>query len=178
VQSSSTDIYFDFVEAFCIDRHGDTQDYVNQAAMHPESDVAISKEMAASAPLSRDLAIEAQEIVLMSMDPDAIRNAAEALISSKWAFSVDSTDESSSLAMLPQAQAIASQRVACDISGGCGPGEISSMIECSGGGVCRKNISFNEALEASFSAEQLDLADKVYLELLNARSIEASKSLR
>lgn len=167
--------YIQYTDRFCSDFSGSSNDFALELLKYPESDVVMAREFASGAPLERGVAIAAQDIVLTSENPDAIYNAAAALASGTWAFGLEVAQTPQERSMLHEAQWIASQRLACDLSGGCAAGGLTTMVECASYGICEPGITVSDVFARTQSEAKLDLADRLYARLVEARSEAAEK---
>ncbi|HEL3257920.1 TPA: hypothetical protein UMF52_003259 [Stenotrophomonas maltophilia] len=168
--------YAQYTKTFCSDFSGSSNEFALELLKYPDSDVVIARELASSVPLERDTTIAAQDIVLKSQNPDAVYNAAAALASGTWAFGVEVAQNPQERSMLREAQWLASQRLACDLSGGCGAGGMTSMIECASYGICTPGMTVSEVFARTQPEARLDLADRLYARLLEVRSELVAKS--
>ncbi|HAL23656.1 MAG TPA: hypothetical protein DCP40_13155 [Stenotrophomonas sp.] len=164
-----------FTKRFCSDFSGNSNSYALELLNYPDSDVVIARELASTGPLERDVAVAAQDIVLRSENSDAIYNAAAALASGTWAFGLEVAKTPQERAILHEAQWIASQRIACDLSGGCAAGGLTTMIECASYGICEPGMTVSDVFAKTQSEAKLDFADRLYARLVEARSQASEK---
>lgn len=178
----SIEVYRKYAEGFCKSYSGDLNQFERELLSHQDSDVVLARELAAEVGrgLSQGALLKGQEIVLTSDNPSAIYDAASALASqgprSRWGLGESMATTPRELEALPQAQWIASQLLACDLSGGCGEGGMTTMIECASYSICGQATTVRDVLRLTSTPVQYELGLRVYEQLYRDR--QAAKSIK
>jgi len=177
--SDSMKVYNSTVEKFCSDFSGSSVAYQDELLSLGASDIAVAQDIVDQVGAGHALTVasraSAEEMVLKSSNPSAIYDAASVLASSDvsghWQLGQDLARTAREKEALPAAQWIASQMLACDLSGGCGSGGLTTMIECGSYSMCEPGITVNDVLRKNSTPVQFELAQRVYQRLQSDRQV-------
>ncbi len=179
--SKSHNVYSSYVQSFCKDFSGSSEDYQNQLLAMGENDVNIAQDLAWQAAsdkgLNRAERAAAEQLFLTSNSPTAIYEVASILAGSndgdRWQFGEDLAETAGEKMALSKSQWIASQMVVCDLSGGCGAGGLTTVIECGSYNMCENGITVNDVLRRTSTPIEYELAQKLYQRLQRDRKAAA-----
>jgi hypothetical protein len=177
--TDSMKVYNTTIQKFCSDFSGSSVAYVDELLSLGASDIAVAQDIVDQVGGGQKLSVASrasvEELVLKSNNPSAIYDAASVLASSDvsghWQLGQDLAKTAREKEALPAAQWIASQMLVCDLSGGCGSGGLTTMIECGSYSMCEAGITVNDVLRKNSTPVQFELAQRVYQRLQSDRQV-------
>ena len=170
--TASDKVYIEYGTAFCKSFNGRSDDQAALILSHPESDVAIAQLIVVDEELSKDSRSVADRMLRSSSNPSAVLAAAGILSSApegEWKLGYDLAKSAVEMAHVPEARFLAARMVACDLSGGCGPGGFYSMTQCVNYQACSQNVALTDVWRDNTSKPVYRLANEMRQQLMKQR---------
>ncbi len=170
--TASDNVYIQYGAAFCKNFNGRSDDQAALILSHPESDVAMAQLLVVDDKPGKEARLVADNILRSSKNPSAVVAAAGILSSApegEWKLGYDLARTPVEMNHVPEAQFLAARMVACDLSGGCGPGGFYSMTECVNFQACTPNVALTDVWRDNTAKPVYRLANEIRQELMKHR---------
>jgi len=167
-------VYRNYSQNFCKNFSGRSDDQLAAILTNPDSDVAMAQTLVADDDAIRSYQSRAvaESILRNSAEPSAVIAAAGILSMApegSWTLGSNLAKSAVEIQSLPEARWLAAQMVACDLSGGCGPGEFYSMTQCANFQACGPSASLTDIWRENTAKPVYRLATEIRQELLKGR---------
>lgn len=170
----------DYLLTFCDNKGVDLNEIELSILREGDSDVVFAKTLASMAgqPMSSETREMAEGIALGSQNPSALMDAVTALSdqpeSNAWQLGMEVAENQDERRKLPAARYLASQLVACDLSGGCESNGLYAQIMCRSTDMCDQRLSVSEMIQKNFPPSEWEFIQRVYNHIKEMRSTQSA----
>lgn len=180
IRSESQKKSRDFLLTFCDTKSVDLNEIELSILEEGDSDVVLAKTLAglAGEPMSSEAREMAEGIALGSENPSAFMDAVTALSeqpeSNEWQLGMEVAQNQDERRKLPAARYLASQLVACDLSGGCESNGLYAQIMCRSTNMCDQRLSVSKMIQNTSSPSDWEFIQKIYNHIKDMRSTQSA----